>query len=263
MRRARAKGNPAGADRLAASRPTHRLDHLVRERYPTLADAVRDLDDPLTLVHLFAALAADERAHIPRSATAAARALSLEWQAWVARSHALRKCFISVKGYYFQADVAGTPVTWLVPHALSQVVPPDVDCRVMLTFLELGATLLRFVHYRLYASCGLAYPPAPDAALDAAAAGLDSLMRGLAAAAADGAAPALPAPTAGPADKARRAALPAKLLALAVAEQQKGDGAPGSIDSGGEDEGAFLCFFFLFSSLPPTKHLKWRAGGPC
>ena len=35
-----------------------------------------------------------------------------------------------------QADVCGEAVTWLVPHALSQVLPSDVDYRVMLTFLE-------------------------------------------------------------------------------------------------------------------------------
>jgi len=32
--------------------------------------------------------------------------------------------------------VCGEAITWLVPHALSQVLPGDVDYRVMLTFLE-------------------------------------------------------------------------------------------------------------------------------
>ena len=51
----------------------------------------------------------------------ASRRLALEWQAWVVRTAALRKAFVSVKGFYFQAECAGQPVTWLVPHALSQV----------------------------------------------------------------------------------------------------------------------------------------------
>lgn len=42
-------------------------------------------------------------------------------QAWVVRTSALRRMFVSVKGFYFQAEVVGQPVTWLVPHALSQV----------------------------------------------------------------------------------------------------------------------------------------------
>lgn len=39
------------------------------------------------------------------------------------RTSALRRAFVSVKGFYFQADVLGQPVTWLVPHALAQVLP--------------------------------------------------------------------------------------------------------------------------------------------
>ena len=35
-----------------------------------------------------------------------------------------------------QAEVVGQKITWLVPHPLSQVIPTDVDFRVMLTFLE-------------------------------------------------------------------------------------------------------------------------------
>ena len=53
-----------------------------------------------------------------------ARRLSVEWQAYISRTHALRKVFASVKGFYFQAEVLGQSITWLVPHQLAQVCPP-------------------------------------------------------------------------------------------------------------------------------------------
>lgn len=89
-------------------------------RYPTFSDALRDLDDALTLVHLFATLPAEQSVGIPRAAVALASRLALEWQAYVVRTHALRAAFVAVKGFYYQAEVQGQKITWLVPHQLSQ-----------------------------------------------------------------------------------------------------------------------------------------------
>ena len=190
VRRTRAKQGAEAATKLEAAKPIHSLDHLVAERYPTLSDALADADDALSLVHLFASLPPSATAGVPSSAIAAARSVALEWQAWVASAHALRKGFISVKGFYFQVRARGVPVTWLVPHTLAQVLPPDVDFKVMLTFLELGVTSLRHVLARLYADLGARYPPRPDpASATATATELDAVMRALAG---GGGAPATP-----------------------------------------------------------------------
>jgi hypothetical protein len=60
------------------------------------------MDDALTLVHLFASLPAEGKYGIPPAAVEKCRRLALEWQAFVARTGALRKTFISVKGFYYQ-----------------------------------------------------------------------------------------------------------------------------------------------------------------
>lgn len=56
-----------------------------------------------------------------------------------------------------------------------QQVPPDVDVRVMLTFLELYQTLLSFVFFKLYTDAGLVYPPPLDMKKDEGGAGVDAL----------------------------------------------------------------------------------------
>eukprot|EP00897_Mesotaenium_endlicherianum_P009095 jgi/Mesen1/8213/ME000442S07493 len=181
IKKARSKLDEALAERLRGSRPSYTLDHLVKERYPSFVDALRDLDDALTMLHLFATLPADSRHHIPAERVHTARRLALEWQAYVTRTHALRRSFVSVKG----AEVVGQKITWLVPHQLSQVIPSDVDFRVMLTFLEFYETLMGFVNFKLYHELGLAYPPLLDSKLEEAAAELYAMMRDLAQASQD------------------------------------------------------------------------------
>ncbi|KAF8365021.1 hypothetical protein HHK36_032976 [Tetracentron sinense] len=177
VKKAVAKKNRDLADRLLTRKPTYTLDILIRERYPKFIDALRDLDDSLTMVHLFAALPSIERERIQVKRIHNCRRLSHEWQAYISRTHSLRKTFISVKGIYYQADVEGQKITWLTPHALQQVLTDDVDFNVMLTFLEFYETLLAFVNFKLYHSINVKYPPVLDPRLEALAADLYALYR--------------------------------------------------------------------------------------
>ncbi|KAL3613995.1 hypothetical protein CASFOL_042069 [Castilleja foliolosa] len=180
VKKAMSKKNRDLAERLLTRKPTYTLDMLVKERYPKFIDALRDLDDCLSMVHLFAALPAVDRADdgekIPVNRVHHCRRLSHEWQAYISRTHKLRKTFISVKGIYYQAEIEGQKVTWLTPHALQQVLP-GVDYRVLLTFLEFYETLLAFVNYKLYQSINVTYPPILDPRLEAMAADLYALSR--------------------------------------------------------------------------------------
>lgn len=177
VKKAEAKKNPDLAKRLRTRAPTYKLDKVIRERYPTYIDALRDLDDCLTMVHLFAALPALEREKIEVQRIHKCRRLSHEWQAYISRTHKLRKTFVSVKGIYYQAEVEGQKITWLTPHALQQVMPDDVDFNVMLNFLEVYETLLAFINYRLYHSINVKYPPILDPRLEALASDLYALSR--------------------------------------------------------------------------------------
>ncbi|CAN0161049.1 unnamed protein product [Pylaiella littoralis] len=154
-------------------RPVYKLDHLVKERYPRFLDAVRDLDDALSLVHLFASLPQMRRQTSAHTQTC--KRLVKEWSFYVSKSQCLSKVFVSIKGVYFQAEVMGQPVTWVTPHMFTTRYPRDVDFSIMLTFLEFYETLLKFAMFKLFHTLDLRYPPALDAELDGADAGLSTL----------------------------------------------------------------------------------------
>ena len=144
-------------------KPDLSLNHLVKERYPRFVDALRDLDDALCMVHMFASLPSQGR--VTAEKTKSCQDLTMQWQYYIAKSRTLKKVFVSVKGMYFQAEILGEPITWLTPHQFTQAFPKDVDFRVMLTFLEFYEVFLKFTMFKLYNLMGLNYPPTIDQGL--------------------------------------------------------------------------------------------------
>ena len=163
----------AAAKNLDESKPTYRLDHIIKERYPTFRDSLKDIDDALSLLTLFANLPATDK--VSADVIATCSRLCAEWQLYVMKTKALKKVFLSIKGIYFQAEVHGETITWLVPYLFTQHIPSDIDFRIMYTFLELYQTLLGFVLFKLYTDENLVYPPKFDAAKDEQAAGFGAL----------------------------------------------------------------------------------------
>ncbi|SNX84093.1 related to NOP7 - component of several different pre-ribosomal particles [Melanopsichium pennsylvanicum] len=163
----------AAAKNLDESKPTYRLDHIIKERYPTFRDSLKDIDDALSLLTLFANLPATDS--VSADVIATCSRLCAEWQLYVMKTKTLKKVFLSIKGIYFQAEVHGETITWLVPYLFTQHIPSDIDFRIMYTFLELYQTLLGFVLFKLYTDENLVYPPKFDAAKDEQAAGFGAL----------------------------------------------------------------------------------------
>jgi pescadillo len=162
------RGDAHDASRLErnASRPEktgrtkYTLDHVIRERYPTFIDALRDLDDCLSMLFLFVNLPSTDT--VPAKMIARCERLCLEFEHYLIVSNSLRKSFLSIKGIYYQATIQGQDILWLVPYRFNQRVTGDVDFRIMGTFVEFYQTLLGFVNFRLYTSVGLVYPPKFD-----------------------------------------------------------------------------------------------------
>ncbi|KAK8074725.1 pescadillo [Apiospora hydei] len=151
-------------------RPPYTLDHLVRERYPTFVDALRDLDDALSMLFLFASLPSTPA--VPAKMIARCERLCLEFQHYLIVSQSLRKSFLSIKGIYYQATIQGVDILWLVPYKFNQRVVGDIDFRIMGTFVQFYMTLLKFINFKLYSSVGLVYPPKFDQNRDESAAEL-------------------------------------------------------------------------------------------
>uniref|UniRef100_A0A8D0HP05 Pescadillo homolog n=1 Tax=Sphenodon punctatus TaxID=8508 RepID=A0A8D0HP05_SPHPU len=157
LRKAYAKSEWNSVERLKDNKPGYKLDHIVKERYPTFIDALRDLDDALSMCFLFATFPRTGKCHV--QSIHLCRRLTVEFLNYIITSRSLRKVFLSIKGIYYQAEVLGQPITWITPYAFSHDHPTDVDYRVMATFTEFYTTLLGFVNFRIYQTLNLHYPP--------------------------------------------------------------------------------------------------------
>ncbi|CAO3643171.1 unnamed protein product [Cunninghamella blakesleeana] len=152
------KGDISSAKSLTENnRPVYTLDHIIKERYPTFVDALRDLDDAISMLYLFSRLPVDNK--VKAKTVKTCQTLIAEFQNYVMNAKCLRKVFFSIKGIYYQAEIKGQTITWIVPYQFSQDIPSDVDFRVMTTFLEFYTTLMGFVNFRLYNELNMTYPP--------------------------------------------------------------------------------------------------------
>lgn len=163
---ARAKGNNLLKNVRMANYPEIKLDHIIKERFPTFIDAIKELDDCMTLLFLFSTFPAMKV--VTREITSLARRLTIEFMHYVIAAKALRKVFVSIKGYYFQAEVKGELVTWIVPHyyPFQPQRKEYVDFKIMKSFADFFTVMAGFINYRLYNSINMVYPPQFSVSID-------------------------------------------------------------------------------------------------
>nr|CCC92890.1 unnamed protein product [Trypanosoma congolense IL3000] len=159
VRRAKAMGLAEDLKVLHSGKvkPHYGLVATIKERYPFFVDAVRDIDDAMSMISLYAFLSPEvtsettiETHHALTSGLhRRAREICEQWNSYVERSHTLSKGFISIKGYYFEALVRGERVRWLCPHEYANKFPAGIQQYIMISFLEFYLELMRFVLFKL------------------------------------------------------------------------------------------------------------------
>lgn len=156
---AKNKDHEDRAQRLAENTQVKfKYDHLVKERYPTFQSALGDLDDCLTLLFLFARMPAEKG--ISTRVLQKVKRLCDEFCTYVTLTRSLRKVFLSFKGIYYQANILGQVVSWVVPYDFPHTIPSDVDFSVFQTFLNFYETFMAFINYKLFQTLDMSYPPA-------------------------------------------------------------------------------------------------------
>lgn len=139
------------------TKPAYALDATLKERYPTFLDAVRDVDDAMTNIALYAFMSPEvnsattiEFHHaLPVGLHEKAVETVARWLSFVSKAKALSKGFVSVKGYYYEAVIKGQRVMWLMPHEYASKFPSGVQQYILITFLEIQCELMRFVLFKL------------------------------------------------------------------------------------------------------------------
>lgn len=142
-----------------AKTPKYTLSHIIKERYPTFVDALRDLDDALCLISLFANLPQHLSLEITKKEIEECASLVKEFMLYCTVTQCFKKSFLSIKGVYYQAEIMGQQITWIAPYQFNQKLPFDVDYKVMSTFLEFYTALLKFINFKLFTDLGQKYPP--------------------------------------------------------------------------------------------------------
>lgn len=138
--------------------PKYSLVPVIKDRYPTFVDALRDLDDALCLIALYAQLPQHMTLEIAKKDLETCQKLYADFMYYCSVSQCFTKAFLSIKGIYYRVQIMGVPITWVQPYKFSQRLPFDVDYKVMGTFLEFYQALLKFVNFKLFTDVRVPYP---------------------------------------------------------------------------------------------------------
>ena len=142
-----------------AKTPKYTLSHIIKERYPTFLDALRDLDDALCMISLFANLPQHLSLEITKQEIEECAQLIKDFMLYCTVTQCFKKAFLSIKGIYYQVEIMGQQITWISPYQFNQKLPFDVDYKVMSTFLEFYRAVLKFINFKLFTDLGQKYPP--------------------------------------------------------------------------------------------------------
>lgn len=138
--------------------PKMNLAPVIKDRYPTFVDALRDLDDALCLISLYAQLPQHVTLEVSRHEIQQCSQLYRDFMLYCTVSQCFSKAFFSIKGIYYRVEIMGQPITWVQPYKFNQRLPFDIDYKIMSTFTEFYMSLLKFVNFKLYSDLGLRYP---------------------------------------------------------------------------------------------------------
>lgn len=159
LKRAKAKRDLTRIQALKQNKPLLDINHIIKERYCSFDEALKDLDDALSLVSLVARFPGHRLFKIDPQKVEINSKLILAFKTFVQQERLLEKVFLSVKGIYFQCRINGYPVIWTEPYPFAQTLPFDVDYKVVLSFLEFNQVFLKFVLFKLFKNRGLVFPP--------------------------------------------------------------------------------------------------------
>ncbi|GAB66361.1 pescadillo N-terminus domain containing protein, partial [Plasmodium cynomolgi strain B] len=139
--------------------PKYTLDHIIKERFPIFSYAIEQLDDALSAVVAYSLLPSNEKIGISNRFVTNCEVIKNHFHYYIYKTNRIKKGFISVKGYYLQAEILQKKVTWLIPHTFTPYLDKTIDFTIISTFIEYYICLLKFVLFKLYKMHNMVYPP--------------------------------------------------------------------------------------------------------
>ncbi|ANQ08357.1 Pescadillo-like protein [Plasmodium coatneyi] len=139
--------------------PKYKLDHIIKERFPVFSYAIEELDDALSAVVAYSLLPSNEKVGIMNRFVTNCEVLKNHFHHYVYKTNRIKKGFITVKGYYLQAEILQKKVTWLIPHTFTPYLDNTIDFSIITNFIEYYICLLKFVLFKLYKMHNMTYPP--------------------------------------------------------------------------------------------------------